>query len=149
MRLSEKTGSGESLAHWVGDSKVLDHGLKEEAKHCMTVSPQYNGYLDRLVMAGVSRALVQESRPSCLNLKTILPSISLHNQWTFKSFVILLLKIVYSFWMCIFLYLELRDVNLFCRLTVSSIFLSSSFFNECIMQYVSNIKGNNTLGVNI
>ena len=124
MRFSEKTGSGTGLGDWVGDSKVPDHGLKDGAKLCVSVSPQYNGYLDRWVMAGIAKALVQKSKPSFLNHKTVLPKYLTLQPVNFQILCNFITPNCLLILMCVFLYLELGDINLICRPAATSIFLS-------------------------
>ena len=90
----EDRGQGKVLTHWVGGFQGPSYGLEEEAKLCVGASPQCNGCWDRWVMAGITKDLVQESRPFRLDHKVVLPK-CLHNQCTFRFFLTSLLKTVY------------------------------------------------------
>lgn len=69
VRLSEEKAEdqGVGVAHLAGDSRVSDYGLEEEAWLCACIF--LDGCLDRLVMAVISKVLVQELRLSCLGTR--------------------------------------------------------------------------------
>ena len=64
-------GQEQALAHWwILRSEIM---VWKRGLDCVGVSPSCNGCLDRWVMAGISETLVQESRTSFLDHKTLLP----------------------------------------------------------------------------